>query len=63
MQQYKKEDDLIQKTARYLNKLETFLKFAKDKNKALIEYFTTLKDIQNTTANAIKAATGKFSVS
>ena len=63
MQTNKMEDDVIQKTARYLNKLETFLKFAKDKNKALIEYFTSLKDIQNTTANAIKAATSKFAVS
>ena len=62
MQAYKKEDDLIQKAARYLNKLETFLKFAKDKNKASIEYFTTLKDIQNSTANAIKAAITKFEV-
>lgn len=33
------EEELISKTEKYMNSLETYLKFTKDKNKALLRLF------------------------
>lgn len=60
MQTY--EDNTIQKTGRYLANAETMLKKTRNNNKALIEYFTTLKEAQNTAANAIRTANTRLIV-
>lgn len=57
-----KEEVITTKCEKYLNKLETFLKYTKDKNKGVINLFEDLKNIENRAANSIKQSLEKFTV-
>ena len=57
-----KEEVITIKCEKYLNKLETFLKYTKDKNKGVINLFEDLKNIENRAANSIKQSLERFTV-
>ena len=43
-----------------MNTLETYLKFTKDKNKALLKLFEQLKDLENYVSNKLKQILKEF---